>query len=188
MYSVHRTPYWERQRNEPRKEKYKEKKRKRKRESKKKKETNNKRMEDQLLGLGETKEKPKRKPKTKGKIGSLGKNGAFLCKKAKLLGIEPIRDENISNIHVYCSTTQEWSTKSLRPNFSFFSFFYFFYSFLFYVNLSRVRPVHGPWAFICLLLALSHLCSRTPRLVSRYHSVIGSFYYGFICMDGFGDN
>lgn len=52
MYSVHSTPYWERQRNEPRKEKYKEKKKK-KRESQKKRETNNKRMEDQLLGLGE---------------------------------------------------------------------------------------------------------------------------------------
>lgn len=68
-------------------------------------------MEDQLLGLGETKERPKRdqreteKPKTKGKIGSLGKNGAFLCKKAKLLGIRPIREENRSNIHVYCRTT-----------------------------------------------------------------------------------
>lgn len=28
MYSVHSTPYWERQRNEPRKKKYKEKKKK----------------------------------------------------------------------------------------------------------------------------------------------------------------
>lgn len=62
MYSVHSTPYWERQRNEPRKKKYKEKKKKKERA---KKETNNKRMEDQLLGLGETKERPKRNRETK---------------------------------------------------------------------------------------------------------------------------
>lgn len=60
-------------------------------------------MEDQLLGLGERDQRDQRE--TKRKIGSLGKNGAFLCKKEKLLGIGPIREENMSNIHVYCSTT-----------------------------------------------------------------------------------
>lgn len=73
---------WERQRNEP-----KEKKRKRKKEKEKKKTPM---MSEWKINYLVEDDRPKR-----GQIGSLGKNGAFLGKKAKLLGIGPISTQSL---------------------------------------------------------------------------------------------
>lgn len=101
-------------------------------------------------------------------------------------------ETRICQIYTYTVVLPRNGPLKVSGQISLFSLSLFLFSFfpiLFYVNLSRVRPVHGPWAFVCLLPA-HHTCARVlpDLLAAANRSLVHWFILLWVYMDGFGDN